>query len=168
MSQELLFTGLSGFVPFNPHDLALLVLRLVMGVFFFSYRFRWVYDPSQPQGARWFSSYRRQKLIDRLYTCGFGMHPVLAGTVATIEILAGLGLIVGLLAVPSALGILIIMAFANCCEPPEELREMHPVDKIEYVPDFLKLVEPLYFMLAAVILILGPGRWSFDYLLFGG
>ena len=96
------------------------------------------------------------------------MHPVLAGTVATIEILAGLGLIVGLLAVPSALGILIIMAFANCCEPPEELREMHPVDKIEYVPDFLKLVEPLYFVLAAVILILGPGRWSFDYLLFGG
>jgi hypothetical protein len=45
---------------------------------------------------------------------------------------------------------------------------MRPVDKIEYVPDFLKLVEPLYFVLAAVILILGAGRWSFDYLLFGG
>jgi uncharacterized membrane protein YphA (DoxX/SURF4 family) len=167
MQSELLLTGISPLLPINSHDLSLLALRFVMGMFFFSYRFRWVYDPSQPIGSRWFSSYRREKLVQRLYTCGFGMHPWLAAVVAMIEVLAGLGLIIGFLAVPSALGILVIMAFANCCEPREEIREMHPVDRIEYIPDFLKLVEPIYFILAAVILVVGPGRWSLDYYLFG-
>jgi hypothetical protein len=45
MQSELLLTGISPLLPINSHDLSLLALRFVMGMFFFSYRFRWVYDP---------------------------------------------------------------------------------------------------------------------------
>lgn len=148
-------------------DLALFLNRFLMGLFFVVYRFRWVFDPSLPVGQRWFSKQRRFRLINRLCTCGYSRNPVLSGTVAIVEILAGLGLMAGLLAVPSAIGILLVMIFANCCTPREEIPAMHPVDKIDVVACYLRLVEPLYLMMAVVVILVGPGKWSLDYLVVG-
>lgn len=155
------------YLTFGPgmHDVALLLTRVVMGVFFVSYRFRWVWDPSQPPGQRFCSTFRRNKLIGRMCSCGYGGNPWLAGTVAVVEILAGLGLIVGLLSIPSAFGLFLVMVFANCCTPKEEIPAMNPVDKWDYVSCYLRLVEPLYLTMAVIIVLCGPGRYSLDYLI---
>lgn len=154
---EILTNGL------NFPDLGLLALRVVPGVFFLTFRFRWVFDPAQG----WFCDFRRRKLIERMCSCGYGSNAYMAALVAIIEIGAGAALIVGLLAVPAALGILVIMMFAQCCEPPEELRKMQIADKIDLVAKFLLFCEPLYFTMAAATVLMGPGRWSLDWLIFG-
>lgn len=145
-------------------DLGLFILRVVPGVFFLTFRFRWIFDPQRG----WFCQFRRQKLIERMCSCGYGGNHILAALVACGEVLGGLGLIVGLLTVPAALGILVIMMFAQCCEPPEELRKMKIADRVDLVAKFLLFCEPLYFTMALVTILMGPGRWSLDWLLFGG
>lgn len=160
VGMNFLATGLGSY------DLAALLLRVVPGVFFLLFRFRWLYDPHETEP--WFCPWRRQKLVTRLCSCGFGTSPTLAGMVALVEIAGGAALIVGFLTLPAALGILVVMGFANCCEPPEELRKMAPVDKVDWVAKFLLFCEPLYFVMMLCVLLLGPGRWSLDWLLFGG
>lgn len=156
---ELMVSGLGA------NDLALFLNRLLLGIFFVSYRFRWVFDPSDPTGDYWFPLARRNRLVNRLCTCGYSNNPLLSATVAITEILAGLGLLVGLLSIPSAFGILAVMVFANCCTPFEEVPAMHPVDRIDIVACYLRLVEPLYLYMALVVILLGPGHWSMDYLI---
>lgn len=145
------------------HDAALLLMRVVIGAFFVLYRHRWFYDCSRPKGSRLFCVKRRSKLRARLRTCGYPRE--LAPLVATTQVLAGMGLIVGLLTVPAALAIFFVMVFANCCAPKEEIAAMKPVDKIDWWASYLRLVEPLYLTNALVVLSLGPGKYSLDYLL---
>lgn len=101
-------------------------------------------------------------------SCGYGGSAVIAALVALIEIGAGVALIIGLLTVPAAFGILVIMAFAQCCEPPEEMRKMQIADRVDAVAKFLLFCEPLYFTMAGVTMLMGPGKWSLDWYLFGG
>lgn len=145
-------------------DAALFLLRFTMGLFFVVYRFRWVWDPSDCT-KQWCPPARRDRLIKRLEDCGYGYHPILAGSVAVIEILAGLGLMAGLLTIPSAVGIFVIMLFANCCTPREEIPLMRPVDKVDVVRCYLHLAEPLYAVMALSVVLMGPGRWSMDYVI---
>lgn len=152
-----LYTGL------ELQDLALFLQRVVMGVFFLSYRFRWFYDPSQP--SPWFSEYRQHKFRVRLCTCGYPRDVWMQALVATVQCMGGMALIVGLLTIPAAAGILCVMIFANCCAPKEEIAAMNPVDKVDYISCYLRLVEPLYLVLSANVLFLGPGKWSLDYIL---
>ena len=152
---EMLVTGAGAL------DLSFLINRVIIGIFFVSYRFRWFYDPAQPPCDRWFSAFRRTKLRTRLCTCRYPV--VMAPAVAVIEVLAGLALIVGLLTVPAAVGIVVIMIFANCCTPPEEIPAMNPVDKLDWLSCYLRLVEPLYLWMAVMVIMHGPGRYSLDY-----
>jgi len=154
---EALFNG------FTLHDLGLFLNRVVPGVFFLSYRFRWVYDPTAPD-RKLCSPTRRARLINRLSSCGLPGHPVLAATVAIGEILAGLALVVGLLAVPAAIGLVLVMVFANACTPKEEIPFMKPVDRLDYVSCYLRLVEPLYLVMCLNVVLMGPGQWSLDAL----
>lgn len=149
---------------FNLPDLGLWALRVVPGVFFLTYRFRWVFDPQHG----WFCDVRRRNLIARMCSCGYGGNAYMAALVAIIEIGAGAALIVGLLTVPAAFGLLVIMAFAQCCEPPEEMRKMQIIDRADAVAKFLLFCEPLYFTMALGVVLMGPGKWSLDWLLFGG
>lgn len=149
-------------VAYRPDvDTASLVIRVVMGAFFMLYRFRWFWDPSQPDP--WFSHYRKERLASTLRECGY--PPQLAPIVAVGEVLAGLGLILGLLTLPSALAIIVIMIFANKCTPRAEIRQMKPVDCVDWFACYLRLVEPLYLSMAFVVLMLGPGRYSLDHLI---
>lgn len=146
-------------------DLGLFLNRFILGLFFVIYRFRWIYDPSDKE-CSWFSPRRRYRLMNRLCTCGYTDNAVLAGTVAMVEILAGLALMAGFLTIPAAGGIIAVMIFANCCTPKEEIPLMNPVDKIDWVACYLRLVEPLYLFMALLVVLMGPGRWSIDYALY--
>lgn len=145
-------------------DAALFLIRSTMGLFFLIYRFRWIWDPAA-KDSQWFSQIRRSRLIKRLESCGYGSNRHLAGAVALVEILAGAALIVGLLTMPAALGIFVILIFANCCTPREEIPFMKPVDGVDVVRCYLHLAEPLYLVMAVVLLLMGPGRWSLDYVI---
>lgn len=147
----------------NLPDLGLLALRLVPGVFFLTFRFRWLFDPQRG----WLCDFRRDKLIERMCSCGYGGNRYMAALVALIEIFGGLALIVGLLTVPAAFGILVIMMFAQCCEPPEEMAKMGVTDRVDAVAKFLLFCEPLYFTMALGTLLMGPGKWSLDWFLWG-
>lgn len=147
-------------------DVALFVLRVVLGVFFVLARFRWFFDPSRPE-QEWLNSARHKHLRAKLCSCGYSEHPLLSGTVATIEVSAGLALIAGLLTMPAAFGLFCILVFATYCTGKGKVAEQNPVDCIDCVSCYLWRVEGVYIMIAACILLLGPGRLSLDWWVFG-
>lgn len=146
------------------HDLAMFLVRLIVGCFFLFFRFRWIYDPSRPDDP-WFNTARRQKLVTRLCTCGYTSHPYLAGSVALTEIFGGCALIVGLLTVPAAFGLFVVMVFATYCHAKESLAEEKPVDFMEVCSCLLFETEVGYTTMIVMILLLGPGAFSLDALL---
>jgi uncharacterized membrane protein YphA (DoxX/SURF4 family) len=146
----------------GPHwsDLGMFLIRLLLGGFMVLYRFRWFYDPTQPDP--WFSQHRRHMLTVRLCSCNYSHSFAMCFLVASVEILAGLALIVGLLAIPAAFGILIILSFATWCTAWENTAPQNPVDCVDVVSCYLRTIEPLYITMALAIVLMGPGQWSLD------
>lgn len=160
MNYAVLVTGLSAY------DAASLVLRLVIGVFFVLARFRWFYDPSRPLQPL-LNTTRHKHMVERLCTCGYGSHPVMSAFVACIEVSAGMALIVGLLTVVATLGLMGVLLFATFCTAKQKVAEQQPVDCIDCVSCYLWRVEGGYIAVCACILLLGPGAYSLDRLVFG-
>lgn len=143
--------------------LTLLLARLTLGFFFVGYRFRWIYDPSKE--IRWFNPDRRLSLQKKLCECGWGIGPRFAAFVALAEISAGLGIMFGFLTSLSALGLLAILIVANACTAREKVLRQNPVDCVDAANCYLWTPEPIYIVLALVVLALGPGWLSLDYLM---
>jgi uncharacterized membrane protein YphA (DoxX/SURF4 family) len=141
--------------------IVLLLARLTLGFFFVGYRFRWLYDPSPNNGVKWCNPYRHDNLKKKLCECGWGIKG-LAELVAIVELLAGLGLIFGLLTSLSALGLLVILLAATACTAREKVLRQNPVDRLDAVNCYLWTPEPVYMVLAVVVLGLGPGWISID------
>lgn len=144
-------------------DLATFAMRAVVGVFFILYRFRWFYDPTQPDPV--LSLYRQAKLRRRLRTCGYSTHPAMCAFVSLAEMAGGIALLVGFLTRTAAAGILVILLFATFCTAWENTVVQKPVDRVDVVSCYLRTIEPLYILLLAVIVLLGAGTWSVDHLL---
>lgn len=141
-------------------DAFLLLNRLLLGGFFFLARFRWVYDPSRQD--RWFSMERHCSLRRKLAECGFGNSWGLSACVAVGEILAGAGLIVGLLTVPAAFAMGLVLIAAMVTNSHRKIAAQGPVDRIARVESFLWTPEPWMLASATVLVMFGPGTWSFD------
>lgn len=145
--------------------IALFLARFVLGFFFVSYRFRWFYDPTPQDGVAICSPYRHLNLRRKLCQCGWGMHPWLAAFVAIAEVAAGLAVIFGVLTSYAALGLLLILLVATLCTAREKTLRQNPVDGIDVVNCYLWNPEPVYIVLAVVVMALGPGMFSIDALL---
>lgn len=143
----------------------LFLARFVLGFFFVSYRFRWFFDPTPKDGVEVCSPYRHLKLREKMCQCGWGMSPLLAAFVAMAELLGGLGVIFGALTTVSAFGLLAILLVATTCTAKEKTLRQNPVDRIDIVNCYLWNPEPVYIVLAIVVLVLGPGWFSVDNLL---
>jgi uncharacterized membrane protein YphA (DoxX/SURF4 family) len=143
----------------------LFLVRFVVGFFFVSYRFRWLYDPHPIDGVQICSPHRQISLQRKLCQCGWGMSPRLAAFVAVSELLAGIGVILGLLTTLSALSLLSILIIATLCTAKEKTLRQNPVDKIDVVNCYLWNPEPVYILLAIVVINFGPGAFSLDHLL---
>jgi uncharacterized membrane protein YphA (DoxX/SURF4 family) len=147
-------------------DFALLIARLLLGVFFVLARFRFFWDPSRPI-MPWLNIVRQESFINKLSFCGCKRRAKFwAWVAAAVEVLAGIGLIIGLLAWLSALGLLVVLLVATRCTWRQKVYEQHPVDKADVVCAYLWRVEGLYIGLAVMILLAGPGKYSLDHLLF--
>jgi uncharacterized membrane protein YphA (DoxX/SURF4 family) len=147
----------------NP-DIALLIVRVLLGSFFVLARFRWFYDPSRPE--HFLNHARHTHLSEKLQTCGFGNHPAVAALVAAIEVGAGLFLIVGLFTSLAALGLIAILLGAVACSTKAKTMKQDPVDGIQVAEDVLWTVEPLYLLIAGALLVAGGGAYSLDGYLF--
>lgn len=146
-------------------DIVLFLTRFTLGFFFVSYRFRWFYDPTPKDGVEWCSPARRVSLMQKLCQCGWGGSPMLASFVAVSEITAGLGVIFGLFTTLSALGLLLILLVATACTAREKTLRQKPIDRIDVVNCYLWNPEPVYILLAFVVLAFGPGSFSLDTLM---
>ncbi len=155
---EYLLTGVGG------ADLVLLVIREVLGWFFFLARFRYVYDPSRPDDP-WLNAQRHANFKRKLGICGWRESSALAHFVAVAEILGGLALIVGFLTPLAGLGLLIISFFALKCSWRDKTYKQCPVDQIHVAECFLWTPEPLYVVLASIVMTMGAGGISIDALI---
>lgn len=142
-------------------DVALFAARFLIGFFFVSYRFRWIWDPASD--PHFCNVSRQAKLAAKLCSCGWS--PRLAPAVAIGEITAGLGLISGTLTYLSALGMLLILVVATICTAKEKTLRQNPIDKIDVVNCYLWNPEPVYIVLTLVVLAFGPGTFAVDTLL---
>lgn len=158
MIERLMLAGL------NYPDFASLLLRVILGAFFVLARFRWVYDPSRPEQP-WFNCQRHQHLRWKLCTCGYSTNIGLACLVASIEILAGCAVVVGLLSTLATAGLFGVLLFATICTASGKIAEQNPVDCVDKVSCYLWRVEGVYITIALVLLLTGPGKFSLDYLL---
>lgn len=145
-------------------DVAALILRLVLGSFFLLARFRWFYDPSRPDNP-WFNCLRRQHLEWKLCSCGYSSNPLLAGSVACVEVFGSLALIAGALTTITTVGLLVVLLFATYCTAKGKVCEQKPVDGVDCVSCYLWRVEGVYICVALCILLLGAGRLSVDWYL---
>lgn len=172
------------------HDLVQLLLRLVLGTFFFLARFRWIYDPQRASilshvhttrepiplylsdeshpgrhtVRAWFPTFRLSHLQWKICHCGYGRHPAISAFVALVEIFGGLALIVGLLTQLAALGLLGVLCFATYCTAREKVLRQNPIDRIDVAACYLWTVEPVYIVLAVCLILGGPGLFSLDAL----
>lgn len=144
--------------------LALLLARFVLGFFFVSYRFRWFYDPTPKDGVEVCSPHRHLNLRKKLCACGWGINPYLAAFVAIAELGAGLGVMLGFMTGLSSFGLLMILLFATLCTAKEKTLRQLPVDRIDIVNCYLWNPEPVYIVLALLVLAFGPGFISLDHL----
>jgi len=141
-------------------DLFLLANRLALGGFFILARFRWVYDPSKQD--RWFNLQRHDSLCRKLDQCGFGNSWALSAVVALGEILGGASLIVGLLTVPAALGLAVVLLCAIITNSHLKVVAQGPVDRIHCVECFLWTPEGWMLLSATMLVVMGPGALSLD------
>lgn len=148
---------------FQAHDTVQLLLRIVLGLFFVLARFRFFYDPSKQPCL--LNDVRHTSLTNKMQHCGWQKWPAFwAWFVACVEVFAGLGVLAGLLTTIAAFGLMVITLMGTLCTAKSKVMEQHPVDKLDYVSCYLWRVEGIYILIAAMILLGGPGAYSFDAL----
>lgn len=144
----LLFDGL------DLTGLLLFINRLVVGLFFAISGFH-----------KLFLQQRHEALVhtledDHIPFVGFNQW-----FVPLVEFLAGLALIVGLLAPLAGLAILIMMTVAIMTDGWKRIPAFEPVDKADAFDDLLYLSETTYWFMALFVILGGPGWFSLhDYL----
>lgn len=135
-------------------DLALLLNRGVLGVFFFMTRARTLFDDA-----------RMEKLETVLCDCGYGRRRWLTWFVALVEVLAGAALIVGLASRVAAFSLFAVLLVAMHCTVGDRLMEKEVKSRWDACVHCLWMVEPSYFVMALVVMLAGAGRLSLDQLI---
>jgi uncharacterized membrane protein YphA (DoxX/SURF4 family) len=147
-------------------DVAIAVLRVLLGAFFILARFRFFYDPSK-ETNKWFNQARIQSLTNKMAHCGLKKWPLQwAIFIAVAEVSAGVALVLGLLVVPAALGLLILLVYATKCTHRDKIAKQNPVDGVDKVCCYLWTPEPLYIAMALFLVLVGGGAYSLDALIF--
>lgn len=143
---------------FNGWDLPGLVLfinRVVVGLFFAISGYHKI-----------FLKQRHEQLVDTLKSDGIPAVNFFQWFVPWVELLAGMALIVGILAPLAAFGILALMTVAILTDGTKRVVEFAPVDKADALDDVLYLSETTYWFLALFTILGGPGWFSLHQYIF--
>src|ERR1700733_6459524 len=85
--------------------------------------------------------------------------------VPVVEFLAGVAVVVGLLAPLAALGLLIIILVAMATSGRQRLAGYKPIDEADRIDDWLYLPETLYAFMLLLVISAGAGHYSVDFLI---
>ena len=86
--------------------------------------------------------------------------------VPSVEFVGGLAIVIGLLTVPAAMALIILLTVAMATDGYKRVRAYAPIDDSDYVDDWLYLSELTYIILLAIFMTAGAGAFSVDALLF--
>jgi uncharacterized membrane protein YphA (DoxX/SURF4 family) len=86
--------------------------------------------------------------------------------VPSVEFFGGIAIAVGLLTVPAAIALVILLAVAMATDGYKRIRADAPIDALDDVDDWLYLSEVTYLMLLSIFIAAGAGPFSLDGLLF--
>jgi uncharacterized membrane protein YphA (DoxX/SURF4 family) len=143
---------------FNGLDLPGLILfinRVVIGLFF-----------SISGYHKIFLKQRHEQLVDTLKDDGIPAINFFQWFVPWVEFLAGIALVLGILAPLAAFGILALMTVAILTDGTKRVVEFAPVDKADALDDVLYLSETTYWFMALFTILGGPGWFSLHQYIF--
>ncbi len=136
-------------------DLILTAMRVAVGTFFAISGYH-----------KLFNATRRKTFIATMRADGIPMLEFNIWFVPGVELMAGLGVAVGLLTVLSATGLLAICAVAFVVDGIKTIARYEPLDLADWLDDALYLPETLYCLMLAIFIAGGGGFLSIDGLLF--
>jgi uncharacterized membrane protein YphA (DoxX/SURF4 family) len=108
-----------------------------------------------------FNAERHATVRKTLEACGVPFVGFNCWFVPTIEFLGGLALISGIAAPLAAVGLFIICLVATLTDGLGRIPSYHPIDKADWLDDFLYLPEVLYLLGLLIIITAGPGAATF-------
>jgi uncharacterized membrane protein YphA (DoxX/SURF4 family) len=148
MSVTLLWlNGIGGF------GAAYALLRVAVGMFFASSGYH-----------KLFNAHRREMVGNVMVEDHIPFAKFCAVFVPIVELLAGLGVMVGALTTLAALGLLAVSLVATCTDALFRLPERHPLDWVDWVAKAIYLPEVLLTLALLAILMGGPGVFSLDHI----
>lgn len=146
---NLLYTGIGA------SDLALFVVRLVVGAFFMLAGWNKLFHPV-----------RRTSMHNKMRELNIPFPNFNAVFVPIVETVAGAMLVLGTLSVAAALALATICLVACGAEGIERIESWSPVNRKDWLATALYLPEVLYLALLVAVVVAGPGRYSIDRVLF--
>lgn len=135
-----------------PYDIASLILRAALGVFFVISGYHKLFNPARR------ASLAETFRADHVYS------PATMYAIPLGELAGGLGLIVGLATPLACVGLILICAGACIVDGLKRIPAFKPLDRADYVADVLYLPEVLYVFMMCALLCLGGGKYSLDHL----
>ena len=143
-----LFKGVGG------ADIALTLNRIAVGTFFLFSGYHKLFDPQ-----------RHRVLADELKALGVHAVGFNQWWVPSVEFAAGGAVIIGLLAPLAALGLLVIILVAIATSGRQRVNADKPIDKVDWIDDWLYVPETLYAFMLIVVISAGAGPYSLDALI---
>lgn len=138
--------------PMNDHDTALAIVRIVIGVFFAISGFHKLFNPA-----------RHATLVKTLEELNIPFIKFNQWWVPGVEFVAGIAVAVGVFTVPSALMLGAICLVALCTDGIKRVKSWKPINKADFVDSVLYLPEVLLGVLALVVILAGPDRYTVDF-----
>jgi putative oxidoreductase len=148
MSLALLWlNGVGGFA------IAYTLLRVAVGGFFASSGWHKLFNP-----------HRKQMVGKVMVEDGIPFPSFCAVFVPVVELLAGLGVMLGALTTLAALGLLVVSLVATCTDALWRLPDRHPLDPVDWFAKAIYLPEVLLVLILLAIWMGGPGAYSLDHI----
>lgn len=109
-----------------------------------------------------FNASRHATLVRTLQDSGVPAVPIMQWLVPGVEFSAGCALIIGLLSALAAFGLFVVTFVAVAIDGIKRISAWMPINRADWLGDFLYLPESLYCLGLAVVMLGGPGPWSLD------
>lgn len=131
--------------------IAFTVVRVALGAFFCASGFNKLFNPG-----------RRATMLATLADLKIPFPQYNLWFVSGVEFLGGAALAIGLLTPFAALGLLAICTVACATDGPRRVKSYAPINRADWLADWLYLPETWYALTLGIVLAYGAGPWSID------